>query len=51
MTDVLSIVSISVLLVLVVPVCCVSTADLFVDKDMDFESWCSVTRSIDAVTF
>jgi hypothetical protein len=47
MTDVLSIVPISVLLVFVVPLCCVSPADLFVDEEIDFEGWCSVTRSID----
>jgi hypothetical protein len=32
----------------------VSPADLFVNKEMDFEGWCSVTRSIDmlgAATF
>jgi len=31
-----------------------SSADMFVHKEMDFEGWCSVTRSIDmlgAVTF
>jgi len=44
MTDVRSIVPISVL---VVPLCCVSPAVLFVDEEMDFEGWCSVTRSID----
>jgi hypothetical protein len=32
----------------------VSPVDVFVDEEMDFEGWCSVTRSIDmfgAVTF
>jgi hypothetical protein len=47
MTDELSIVPISVLLVLVVPLFHVSPADLFVDEEIDFEDWCSVTRGID----
>jgi hypothetical protein len=54
MTDVLNIVPISVLLVLVVPLCRVSPADLFVDEEIDFEGWCSMTRGSDmsdAVTF
>lgn len=54
MAIVLSIVPVSVLLILVTPLCCVSSADLFVDEKMDFEGWCSVTRCIDmlgALTF